>query len=420
MRLRGLKQNLADNLVLRCALKSDIKAILDHVVIVHGKEIVPMTRRMLKAHPDFPIEDNFIVEDTSTGKVVAYVCLMRSTCVLEGVSFPVGHMEIVGTLPEYRNQGLIRKLNDVFNQRVEEYKLPLVVIIGIAYYYRKYGYEYAIPNGGVLTVAKDLVPSLDSGEKELVIIKKVRSSTISDYLKCRKKENSYLNFYRDLNVEEMKYFGKGKLGEELARIFYLVKQGNNYVGCFSLTVAWKSLEIQGLWVEDLSVIPSILRYAKKVAIDKELPLRINKPSNPAITSYLERNLRSKFRRPYAWYVKIPSIPQFLMTIKPVLNKRLAKSDFHKFNETLRLSCYNEGYELSFNKGKLIKVKRINQQGIKNMHVALPPMVVYQLLMGYRSFEELERIYPDVNGRPFHIPLVNVLFPKIRAMISPEL
>ena len=115
-----------------------------------------------------------------------------------------------------------------------------------------------------------------------------------------------------------------------------------------------------------------------------------------------------------------SFEKFVETIKPVLEKRIAESEFKGLTDSLRLSYYQEGIELVFKTGKLKKVKVIERKDVKDMHIALPPKVIYQLILGYLSFDELSQLYPDVSGHSLKIPIVNVLFPKIHALLTPEI
>ncbi len=413
-------RDLGNGLILRCAQKSDIKLLIEHVDTVFvDEEVGPLLSRLHKYHPDFPLTDNFVVYDTNKGKIAAYLCLFRSTCILNGTEFTIGHMEIVGTHPDYRNQGLIRWLNEAFEERVAEYGLPLLVIAGIPFFYRIFGYEYAIPLGGTLPVPSEAIPALKKGEKEPVTITKVTAKSFPLYLKCRDKGNAYLDFYRKLTLKDYGYLSKGKLGEAVAIELYLVKEGKRAVGSFHILVAWGNVEIRELWLEDAKYIPSILRFAKKITIKMSKPLHIEKPSKDSLIPYLERISGSCFGKAYAWYVRIPSIKRFLLTIRPVLETRLANSEFKMWTGRLRLSCYREGYELVFRKGKLVEVRHLERKEVKDMDVQIPPLVANQLLMGYRTFGELSQIYPDVLGNSLKIPLVEVLFPKIRACIRPE-
>ncbi|MHA2406011.1 MAG: GNAT family N-acetyltransferase [Candidatus Hermodarchaeia archaeon] len=412
-------EDLGDDLILRTGTKSDVKAIKEHVQAVHGKEGVPMINRLFNLHPNFPPSDNFLVEDIKTGKIVAYFNLMLNTGVMNGHRFPVGGMEIVGTLEEYRNRGLIRKLNEAFERRVEEYNLPMIMIAGIPYYYRKLGYEYAVQMGGSLTFPLELIPPQKKGEKEPIAIEEVTQATFPAYLKAREQLNAYLDFYRHLSKEDFLYLSTGRFGNDSVYKFHLIKANQKVVGIFLLNIGWGALEVNELWVENLNHLLSILRFLKKIAKRRQLPLRIYYPARPAIFQALESFSRSKFGRPYAWYVKIPSIKRFLEAITPVIEQRLAKSEFKGLTESIRFSWYQEGIELVFKKGNLEAIKEIPRNEVKDMNVAVPFPVIYQLLLGYRSIDELHQIFPDAGGSPTKSPIVRVIFPKIRAYWTPE-
>ncbi|MFW9831042.1 MAG: GNAT family N-acetyltransferase [Candidatus Thorarchaeota archaeon] len=414
-----MKHDIGNALVVREARKSDFKAIIKHAEIVHGKDGGLLTNRILKYHPNFPPKDNFIVVDSQTGKVVAFLCLLRSTCILNSIEVPVGHMEIVGTLPDYRNRGLIRKLNALFEKRAEEYQLPLLVIAGIPYYYRTFGYEYAIPLGGLLTVATEGIPMLKKEELEPVTIAEVTNQTVNQYLAARKKHNSYLDFYRKLTAEELLFLQRGKFGQELVHNFFIIKENQALVGSFYLKVDWGSLQVGELWIQNLSHLPSVLRYIKAIAKRMKLPIRIEPPSSKALYQALEGFMRSRFVRGYAWYVRIPSIVNFLETIRPVMEHRIAHSELKDLTDSLRISWYRAGVELNFKKGKLKQIIEIKRENIMDMHVGIPFPMIYQLLMGYHSLDELKQIYPDVGVQVMKAPIVRVLFPKIRAQLSPE-
>ncbi|MFX1319649.1 MAG: GNAT family N-acetyltransferase [Promethearchaeota archaeon] len=410
---------LDDSFILRTGTESDIKAIKKHVLAVHGKKGLPMIDRLFRLHPNFPPSDNFLIEDSKTGEIVAYFCLKLDTGILGGQKISVGQMEIVGTLKEFRNRGLIRKLNEAFDQRVEEYKLPLVIIAGIPYYYRKLGYEYAIQMGGSLTIPLELIPPLKKGEIEPITIEEVTTSTFPKYLKIRGKCTSYLDLYRNITQEEYPYLSTGRLGDEAVYKFNLVRQNQEIVGIFILSIGWGALEVVELWVENLNHLVPLLRFWKTLAKRKRLPLRIHFPSRPGIVQALESISRSKFGRPYAWYVKIPSIKRFIEAIKPVIEYRIANSDFKGLSDSIRISWYHEGIELVFKDGIFHSINPIPRAEIKDMNVAVPFPVIYQLLLGYRTIDELHRIFPDAGGDATKTPIIRQIFPKLAAIWAPE-
>jgi hypothetical protein len=293
------------------------------------------------------------------------------------------------------------------------------MIAGIPYYYRKLGYEYAVQMGGSLTFPLELIPPQKKGEKEPISIEEVTQATFPAYLKAREQVNAYLDFHRHLSEEDFLYLSTGRFGDDSVYKFHLIKANQQVVGIFLLSIGWGALEVNELWVENLNHLLPTLRFLKKLAKRRQLPLRIYCPARPAILQALESFSRSKFGRPYAWYIKIPSIKRFLETITPIIEQRIAKSEFKSLTESIRISWYHEGIELVFKKGKLKAIEEIPRSKVKNMNIAVPFPVIYQLLLGYRSIDELHQLFPDAAGSPTKSPIVRVIFPKIKAYWTPE-
>ncbi len=412
-------RDLGDGLVLRCLRKSDLDSLEEHVKLVHGEWIDNIAQRLLDHYPKFSLEDNFVVIDTKVEKIVAYLCLLQRTFVLEGVEIPVGQMDIVGTHPDYRNRGLIRQLNELLEERAAHYKLQLLSIAGINYFYRQFGYEYASPMPMGLPIPTEAIPKLKEDEEEPITVEPVTKDTFPDYLACREKVNSFLDLYHEIGPEHFLFYSTGKLGEPESLRFFLVKEKDKVVGSFFFGKDFGNLIVKELWLENVQLVPPVLRFLKTKVQEYQCPLRIYPPSKPSLFPRIQRIAGARLSDSYAWYIRIPSIKQFLELISPVLEKRLACSEFKGVTDTLKLGCYREGFELVFRKGRLKMVNKLAIQEVKEMEVALPPLVVNQLLLGYRTITELQAIYPDVYCYSTKEGLVEVLFPKLRASITPS-
>lgn len=64
---------------------------------------------MSGAHPTFDVGDFTIVEDTRTGVIVTSLNLISQIWSYAGVPFGVGRIELVGTRPDHRRRGLVRR-----------------------------------------------------------------------------------------------------------------------------------------------------------------------------------------------------------------------------------------------------------------------------------------------------------------------
>ncbi len=130
-----------------------------------------------------------------------------------------------------------------------------------------------------------------------------------------------------------------------------------------------------------------------------------------IYAVLGERLAPRFEPPYAWYIRIPDLAAFIRHIAPVLAARLAASVLAGQTGELKLDLYRSGLRLQFAAGKLIEVGpwRVPTYG-DHAGAGCPPLILLQLLLGYRGLDELKAIYPDVWANHEADLLLNTLFP----------
>ena len=92
--------------------------------------------------------------------------LIPQTWTFAGIPFKVGRPELVGTLPEFRNRGLVRRQFEVIHQWSAKTGDQVQAITGIPYYYRLFGYEMAMNLGGGRAGYPTHIPRLKEGEAE--------------------------------------------------------------------------------------------------------------------------------------------------------------------------------------------------------------------------------------------------------------
>ncbi|MEM3459050.1 MAG: GNAT family N-acetyltransferase [Candidatus Bathyarchaeia archaeon] len=78
-------------------------------------------------------------------KIVATLNLISVEWSIGGIPLQVAEMGQVATLAEYRHRGLQRRLVEEFHKQAAEQGYDLCAIEGIPYFYRQFGYEYALP-----------------------------------------------------------------------------------------------------------------------------------------------------------------------------------------------------------------------------------------------------------------------------------
>ena len=156
-------------------------------LVFRDTEDEPLNIRMMdnvrrQMSGDFPLMgpgDYAVIEDTGKegNPLVACTCLWRQEWEYEGIVFGVGQPEFVATHPDYRNRGLIRTLFDMLHARSEAEGHLVQAITGISYFYRQFGYEYALELGGRRVTYLSLIPKAQASTPEPYAL---RAATIED------------------------------------------------------------------------------------------------------------------------------------------------------------------------------------------------------------------------------------------------
>ncbi len=202
-------QEIGNGLVMRNATAEDIPGLLDHWRTVHGSAVVDMLGAMLEHHPRFSWKDSFIVSRPNSAEIISCAILLRNAWKLAGITFLTVEMEAVGTLEQYRNRGLMWRLNEAFEKRSAEIQPAFQAIAGIPYFYKNFGYEYAAKLGGGYPVAAGLVPEPSESEKRSIRFEEVDIKSFEEFLRYRSthlsSEPSQKTWQRDLNPKDSAY-----------------------------------------------------------------------------------------------------------------------------------------------------------------------------------------------------------------------
>ena len=146
------RRQLGDGLVLRTATPEDAAELAEFNAVQQADDDLPgdlvheWTLELFETPPPrFRAEDDVaVVEDTATGRIVSSVLLIPQDWSYAGVVVPVGQPELVATDPAYRRRGLIREQFADIHRRSDGLGDLWQVIGGIPWYYRQFGYAYAL------------------------------------------------------------------------------------------------------------------------------------------------------------------------------------------------------------------------------------------------------------------------------------
>lgn len=444
------RRELGAGLLLRWSVAEDVEKIAALYSYVFrdrpdeplNERIALWTRDLLSGqHPLIGPHDVAVVEETRTGRIVAATCLLEQTWRYEGIALPVGRPELVASLPEYRNRGLIRAIFELIHARSAAREHLALGITGIPYYYRQFGYEYALDLDASRRIPFSEIPRLKEGAAEPYRLRPATTAEVPLVRQLYAQEctgthgGEALVLATHIPEQYWAWVADGQTPATNAgwQTWLVVDRADVPVGYVLLARRrWdEALVVRSFGVRsDLpltAVGPSLVRGL--MALAPELPpARTTTPPATHIALVLGREHplyaalgreRSIGRPPYAWYVRVPDLPRFVRHVAPALEERLRRSAVAGYHGELRLDLYRSGLRLVIEQGRLAAAEpwRSEPWGAQ-AQAGFPPLVILQLLFGYRSLAELRDAYPDVWAGDEAAAVLDALFPKRRSWVLP--
>ena len=435
---RPVLKKMDDGLILCRSLADDAEGLAEFNSHIHSDDgfdqpdqrVATWTRDLVgRPHPTFKADDCTLVVEESTGKIISSMNLISQTWSYEGISFKVGRPELVGTLPDYRNRGLVRLQFAEVHQWSEDRGEYVQAITGIPFYYKLFGYEMGLELSGGRTGYEAQLPKLKDGENEPFHIRAAEETDIPFMMDvydhaCKRQlihcVRSEANWRYDLSGQSKKNIVRLEYRiienpETKEKLGYLVHPWFDWDT--GLIAQFYELKLGVSWLE---TSPTVARYLWQTG--ESYATRDGKPekrttysfwfgsSHPSYDVFKEKLPR--LRDPYAWYVRVPNLPRFLKHITPALEKHIASSAIVGYTGTVKISFYHSGLRFTFDKGIFQSVETWQPVPGDTGSAAFPDLSFLQLLFGYRTIEELEQSYADCLYENDEVRvLLNTLFPK---------
>jgi len=447
-------QDLGDGLALRWATAADSARLADFNAQAFRNEEADVPQASYRAvtlemmsgrHPLIGAEDFVYVEDTATGAIVSSACLMRQRWEYEGIAFTVGRPEYVATDAAYRNRGLIRALCAALHERSAALGELVQGITGIPYFYRQFGYEYALDLEGGRALLPTTLPALPAGEAEPYTLRDATAADLPLITALYDRERTGYAVSVAVSDDYWRYallpFGTPEYpGGEFDHKWWLrvivdragaacgyVRTGSTLWG--DTLYVWDLVVREGVSLRAAALAtlralvatgPELVRATE--AIDpKEAQfarIMLNLGGTHPLYVALGEGIAPFFSPPYAWYVRVPDLPAFLTLIAPALERRLAASPLAAWSGEVRLDFYRGGLRLTFEAGRLAAVVPW-QRPIwgERQHASFPPHVFLQLLFGHRGLAALSAAFPDVRASGEIAALLAALFPQRHSLVT---
>ncbi len=409
------RQPLGDGLVMRTAAsESDVERVAEFNGAIHGAGIVAMTRNLFVHHPSTSGRDLVFVENEQSGLVVSSLCLIPWTWRCEDVLVPAGEMGIVGTLADYRQRGLVRQQVGFFKQRLAERGCLLSHIQGIPYYYRQFGYEYALPlEGGLRLTLREVPPPPDAA----FTLRLAAEADLPALMHLYNEAAQDLTISAQRSVAIWRYLLTYSAGSEAECENWVIEDNRGTIaGYMRLPASHFGEELTINEVSRLSYDAALatLNHLKTLAEQKGKPgIRLNVPAHCSLMQAARPFTTTEYGT-YAWQIHVPDMAALLRAMTPVLERRIARSLFAGMTRDVPICLYRETISLRFSGGKLAEVVNLGFTG--RQAVSFPPLQFIPLVLGYRTMQEQRLAYPDVGVAPVWRGLIDTLFPKVDSFI----
>lgn len=407
-------KHLHNGFILRTvANQTDVENLARFNDLIHGGGVDTMTRELINSHPHTRPEEWFFIEKDEA--IISSLCLISWRWQFCGVSLKVGEMGVVGTLPDYRGQGLVRKLAEHHKNLLNNGGYHLSNIQGIPYFYRQFGYEYALPLEGGWRLDLHLIP--DDMPSEFSF----RLATKQDIPALMR---LYETSMRDLDIYAVRdesiwgyLLGASTQTGNAGDTWCVLDADNTIIGYWRVEHYGFG---DGLNINECSNLShqaglASLAQFKKLALERNKPyIKIHISPKHLMTRLVE-SFGGRDNGRYAWQIMIPDVHCLLTVLKPVFEQRLMNTPFANLTHAYILNLYRRAFALNFQNGVLADVKSLGYyEG--DCDLSLPSDAFTQLVMGHRTRAELRDIFPDVRCTDVAQLMTDCLFPRMDGFI----
>jgi predicted acetyltransferase len=408
---KGYSKLISENLVLRVANNEieDFHRFISFNLTVH--QVESLRNYMNGLYIEHPRRSKIYwiyIEKLDTRELVSMITLMPLEWNFNGVSIPVCEMGFVGTLPEYRHRGLIGKMNEIYEILMRQEGYLLSVIRGIPYYYRKFGYDFALNLDEHIILKKNLIPSK---EIDNIYFQKATKQDLSfiESVYSKEQENFYISNKFDRDGFAYKFMNDDFDTNFLST--FIIKRNRESVSYFSLGMSFDNAAYSLIVPEiDEDYMIKILQFVGDLDKDKD-QIVFNVNSDTQFGHFL-CSIGGAKDLGYGWQIKILDLKEFLLTISPILEQRIECSSFKGLSQDFAVSDYQKSHILRFKNGRIELIESKKGYPLpESSDVKIPGSNLIKLLLSDKNYKEIKYIVKDSMLKPMSEKLLEVLFPK---------
>jgi predicted N-acetyltransferase YhbS len=377
---------------IRAARTEDIEGISALIGERIGDEDAEEAEIVLR-DPDFDRQRWFVAADGD--EVLSTAAIFPGQLRFGGVTMLAGAIEFVATSERAEGQGLVRRLLDEIHRTASSRGEMLQWIVGITYFYRRFGYEYAIPVDGMHLFAADTAPprpegwsvrAAEHGEIETIARSQESFARVAD-VSITATKWVWDMYRRSPNYEVV--VAEGPREQAFGRI-YAWDEDRYLTDIVAQSVAGAAALISaaaddGQW--DVSVLsrPGARRYLEELA-----------PWTPSHDAY---------------YLRVADPVALLEAIRPELTRRLEGQSEPDPAEDALISLYGSSIRFAYARRRVGPIRREGAVPgpISEGGSGVAPDQIVSLILGPLGAAGLAELHPDVNLGE-QADLMEALFP----------
>ncbi|MCK4718156.1 MAG: GNAT family N-acetyltransferase [Thermoplasmata archaeon] len=376
---------------------------LMHLAFPEGNER-ELYEHFVEHHPrNDEIERIVAVED---GIVVGHAMIIPRRLCWHGAHVEADEIGFVATHPAYQRRGIMTALLRKTMLYLQDRRRAISIIYGIPYFYRGFGYEYAILDdtfGPFSTIPLSKIKGKGFSARP------PKPGDVNRLNKLFEKASQPMGLYAPRGPAEW-YFQEALIASSEGGGSVVFTNKNRIKGYARYEHTSRGLVVRELAGEGMGKKEGKMEYLASLKTlarkeEKELCLCLP-PIHPLLgtVSGLGGERRSIH---YGAYVKMISLKGLLHALREPMDRNM-KSRGNEFTGSLFLDIYEQSATISFEQGKIAGI----QEGKKgaDIHIRVPPNIIVKLATGYSGVEDIAGIC-DVLASSEGLALLGDLFPR---------
>ena len=367
---------IADGVVLRNGRPSDLEAVCA-LLTDRGESADAVDLELLVHDEDAGWAGVAVVE--ADGQIVATATLVNESMRVGVAEFPIGQVELVACAESHEHRGYVRSLMKWCHALSYTEDHVAQVMIGIPYFYRRFGYNYAIP-------MHPYAPLLHrAGEEQPDVV--VRPSTEADIAEMAALQERVQSGF-DVAMPHQPSCWRWLVQRDGSTNFVAERHGE-----IVATARWTPPEDDSILVSEVASIDERATAAllHGLASQHEFDVQVHRrPHVPGLGAMLGEAARADW-----YYVRIEDHVSLLDALRPELERRLADSQFAQTDRLVEISFWESQLAFPIANAHVgpIEVGGPRQVIVSQGGSGLPPDALSQLVFGCGAVG-LEDRFPD--------------------------